>query len=131
MAGNETAVHSYRIVTVSSRLRRHDHPEHSLFSALETNSRPLIRSVYCRQEDKSCWKTVFIMAASVHFVGITFYALFASGELQSWAEPTAEQQAAWENAPVKQQVNVNQAETNMVCCSIWKIYLLSFCVDLK
>lgn len=55
------------------------------------------------------------MAASVHFVGITFYAFFASGDLQSWAEPTAEQQAAWENAPVKQQVNVNQAETNVVC----------------
>nr|CAD7200760.1 unnamed protein product [Timema douglasi] len=40
-----------------------------------------------KDETKESWKTVFIMAASVHFVGVTFYAIFASGELQPWAEP--------------------------------------------
>lgn len=30
---------------------------------------------------------VFIMAALIHFSGVAFYACFASGELQSWAEP--------------------------------------------
>ncbi|XP_048480339.1 vesicular glutamate transporter 1 [Plutella xylostella] len=33
------------------------------------------------------WREVFIMGATVHFVGITIYGIFASGELQPWAEP--------------------------------------------
>ncbi|XP_044734468.1 vesicular glutamate transporter 1-like [Chrysoperla carnea] len=41
------------------------------------------------------WKTVFLMAACVHFFGVTFYAIFASGELQSWAEPTEEEKRQW------------------------------------
>ena len=32
------------------------------------------------------WSYVFLVASCVHFVGITFYAIFASGELQAWAE---------------------------------------------
>ena len=28
---------------------------------------------------------VFIIAALVHFVGVIFYAIFASGEIQDWA----------------------------------------------
>jgi len=35
------------------------------------------------------------MAATVHFIGVTFYGIFASGELQPWAEPTEEQVKAW------------------------------------
>lgn len=27
------------------------------------------------------------MGATVHFIGITIYGIFASGELQPWAEP--------------------------------------------
>ena len=45
---------------------------------------------------KSCWSTVFTIAATVHLVGITFYGIFASGELQPWAEPTVEEQRAWD-----------------------------------
>jgi len=30
------------------------------------------------------------MAATVHLIGVTFYAVFASGELQPWAEPPIE-----------------------------------------
>lgn len=41
------------------------------------------------------WKTVFLLAAIVHFVGVTFYGIFASGELQSWAEPPSEEQKNW------------------------------------
>lgn len=36
------------------------------------------------------------MAATVHLIGCTFYAVFASGELQPWAEPTLAEQKAWE-----------------------------------
>lgn len=52
------------------------------------------------QQDKESWKIVFIMAATVHFIGVTFYAIFASGDLQPWAEPTDEQVKAWtDDAP--------------------------------
>lgn len=48
------------------------------------------------QTDKSCWTTVFTIAACVHLTGITFYGIFASGDLQPWAEPTLEEQKAWD-----------------------------------
>ncbi|CAB4070509.1 SLC17A6_7_8 [Lepeophtheirus salmonis] len=32
------------------------------------------------------WQHVFLIASSIHFVGVIFYAVFASGELQDWAE---------------------------------------------
>ena len=32
------------------------------------------------------WKEVFIIAAIVHFCGVIFYGMFASGELQPWAD---------------------------------------------
>ncbi|CAO1352353.1 unnamed protein product [Diamesa hyperborea] len=49
-----------------------------------------------QEKDKSCWTTVFTIAACVHLVGITFYGMFASGDLQDWAEPTLEEQKAWD-----------------------------------
>lgn len=39
---------------------------------------------------------VFILASCVHFVGVIFYAIFASGEKQHWAEIEGEEQMAWE-----------------------------------
>ena len=33
------------------------------------------------------WQKVFCIAAGVHFVGVIFYGVFASGELQDWAVP--------------------------------------------
>ena len=32
------------------------------------------------------WQTVFCIASGIHFFGVIFYALFASGELQDWAQ---------------------------------------------
>lgn len=32
------------------------------------------------------WQTVFCIASGIHFFGVIFYALFASGELQDWAK---------------------------------------------
>ena len=37
------------------------------------------------------WETVFLIASLVHFTGVTFYALFASGEKQTWADPEEDQ----------------------------------------
>jgi len=36
-------------------------------------------------EIRLMWQKVFIIAALVHFVGVIFYAIFASGEIQDWA----------------------------------------------
>ncbi|XP_034944012.1 vesicular glutamate transporter 1 [Chelonus insularis] len=46
-------------------------------------------------KDAHSWRNVFIMAACVHFFGVTFYAIFCSGELQPWADPSAEEQQSW------------------------------------
>ncbi|XP_069132032.1 vesicular glutamate transporter 1-like isoform X1 [Argopecten irradians] len=36
------------------------------------------------------WEVVFIIASVVHFLGITFYGIFASGEKQPWADAPSE-----------------------------------------
>ncbi|TKR66982.1 hypothetical protein L596_023200 [Steinernema carpocapsae] len=38
------------------------------------------------------WVKVFLLASLIHFTGITFYAVYASGELQDWAEPKEEEE---------------------------------------
>lgn len=35
----------------------------------------------------SKWKYVFLIAGIIHYLGIIFYGLFASGEKQDWANP--------------------------------------------
>ncbi|XP_055947637.1 vesicular glutamate transporter 1-like isoform X2 [Argiope bruennichi] len=36
------------------------------------------------------WQRVFLIASLIHFAGVIFYGLFASGEKQPWAEPPDE-----------------------------------------
>uniref|UniRef100_A0A0K0DTI7 MFS domain-containing protein n=2 Tax=Strongyloides stercoralis TaxID=6248 RepID=A0A0K0DTI7_STRER len=38
------------------------------------------------------WVKVFLLASLIHFTGITFYGVYASGELQDWAEPKPEEE---------------------------------------
>lgn len=33
------------------------------------------------------WQNVFVIASTVHYTGVVFYAIFASGEQQEWADP--------------------------------------------
>lgn len=33
------------------------------------------------------WQNVFVIASMVHYSGVIFYAIFASGEQQDWADP--------------------------------------------
>ncbi|KAH0948291.1 hypothetical protein HN011_011787 [Eciton burchellii] len=47
------------------------------------------------KKDPLSWRTVFIIAACVHIFGVTFYAIFCSGELQPWADPIIEEQKTW------------------------------------
>jgi len=34
------------------------------------------------------WAHVFLIASLIHFGGVIFYGMFASGEKQPWAEPS-------------------------------------------
>lgn len=47
---------------------------------------------HLRQRGRQGWETVFLLAGLIHFTGITFYGVFASGEQQEWAEPRDEQE---------------------------------------
>jgi len=38
-----------------------------------------------RDELIAQWQTIFCIASGIHFFGVIFYAIFASGELQDWA----------------------------------------------
>lgn len=47
--------------------------------------------IHCELQTRQSWSEVFILAAVIHYIGVVFYAIFASGELQSWAEPKVEE----------------------------------------
>lgn len=53
------------------------------------------RDAFLAHEQTYKWSVVFTIAALVHLFGITFYGIFASGELQDWAEPKSTEQPVW------------------------------------
>jgi len=78
---------------------------------------------------------VFTLAACVHLVGCTFYGIFASGELQPWAEPPAEEQKVWAPPPgAITNTDPSQAgmlgdymkETSFVSIQSWILYPLKY-----
>ncbi|XP_069462506.1 vesicular glutamate transporter 1 [Ambystoma mexicanum] len=48
---------------------------------------PLIVGAMTKHKTREEWQYVFLIAALVHYGGVIFYGLFASGEKQPWAEP--------------------------------------------
>ncbi|KAG8041754.1 hypothetical protein G9C98_007058 [Cotesia typhae] len=56
---------------------------------------PFFVDTITKNKDRESWRNVFIMAACVHFFGVTFYGIFCSGELQPWADPAMEEQGSW------------------------------------
>ncbi|NXF28284.1 VGLU1 protein, partial [Rhodinocichla rosea] len=48
---------------------------------------PLIVGALTRHKTREEWQWVFLIAALVHYGGVAFYGVFASGEPQPWAEP--------------------------------------------
>uniref|UniRef100_A0A8C9MUB6 Solute carrier family 17 member 8 n=1 Tax=Serinus canaria TaxID=9135 RepID=A0A8C9MUB6_SERCA len=48
---------------------------------------PLIVGAMTKHKTREEWQNVFLIAALVHYSGVIFYALFASGEKQEWADP--------------------------------------------
>lgn len=51
----------------------------------------LLKNVEMFPQTRRSWSEVFILAAVIHYIGVLFYGIFASGELQPWAEPKVEQ----------------------------------------
>ncbi|XP_075044511.1 vesicular glutamate transporter 2 [Mixophyes fleayi] len=48
---------------------------------------PLIVGTMTKNKSREEWQYVFLIAALVHYGGVVFYGLFASGEKQPWADP--------------------------------------------
>ncbi|XP_012690949.2 vesicular glutamate transporter 2.1 [Clupea harengus] len=48
---------------------------------------PLIVGAMTKHKTREEWQYVFLIAAMVHYGGVIFYGLFASGEKQPWADP--------------------------------------------
>ncbi|TWW75543.1 Vesicular glutamate transporter 3 [Takifugu flavidus] len=48
---------------------------------------PLIVGALTKHKTRLEWQNVFVIASMVHYSGVIFYAIFASGEQQAWANP--------------------------------------------
>ncbi|KAK3527840.1 hypothetical protein QTP86_007725 [Hemibagrus guttatus] len=48
---------------------------------------PLIVGAMTKNKTREEWQYVFLIASLVHYGGVIFYGLFASGEKQPWADP--------------------------------------------
>ncbi|XP_049638774.1 vesicular glutamate transporter 3 isoform X2 [Suncus etruscus] len=48
---------------------------------------PLIVGAMTKHKTREEWQNVFLIAALVHYSGVIFYGIFASGEKQVWADP--------------------------------------------
>ncbi|KAF2363470.1 Major facilitator superfamily [Trinorchestia longiramus] len=51
---------------------------------------PIVVEELTKHNSADEWQIVFVIASMIHFFGIAFYAIFASGELQPWAEDKEE-----------------------------------------
>ncbi|XP_053544878.1 vesicular glutamate transporter 2 [Bombina bombina] len=48
---------------------------------------PIIVGAMTKHKSREEWQYVFLIAALVHYGGVIFYGIFASGEKQPWADP--------------------------------------------
>ncbi|KAL1509037.1 hypothetical protein ABEB36_003842 [Hypothenemus hampei] len=56
---------------------------------------PAVKEFLVPNQTKEQWRILIIVSAFIHYAGITFYALFASGELQPWADQAVEEEKQW------------------------------------
>jgi ACS family sodium-dependent inorganic phosphate cotransporter-like MFS transporter 6/7/8 len=64
----------------------------------------MILFFFLQKKERSEWAHVFLIASLIHFGGVIFYGMFASGEKQPWAEPptTNDNTSSWTpNEPYK------------------------------
>ena len=65
-----------------------------------------------REQIMEEWEHVFLIASSIHFFGVIFYAIFASGELQDWAVGAPEEEKMEMNADLEKPSNGVGANPN-------------------
>lgn len=51
---------------------------------------PIVTEKLTHSKSPEEWSNVFELAGTIHFLGVIFYAIFASGELQPWSEPPSD-----------------------------------------
>ncbi|GLH15797.1 Vesicular glutamate transporter 3, partial [Gryllus bimaculatus] len=54
---------------------------------------PTVTGFLVQHHSAEEWKSVFYISSGIYLVGVVVYGLFASGELQSWAEPQPQPQS--------------------------------------
>ena len=69
---------------------------------------------------------MFIIAALVHFVGVIFYAIFASGEIQDWAVAPPEDA---DNMMMTQVILLINIVTHTACLLVRKILTIVYYRD--
>lgn len=53
---------------------------------------PIVVENLTRKGNKEEWAHVFVIASVIHFIGVIFYGIFASGEKQPWADPKEDEE---------------------------------------
>ncbi|KAH7641862.1 vesicular glutamate transporter 2.2-like [Dermatophagoides farinae] len=53
---------------------------------------PIVVNLMTKERTSTEWQDVFILAGVIHLGGVIFYGIYASGELQPWAEPPKDEQ---------------------------------------
>uniref|UniRef100_A0A1I8HQ19 MFS domain-containing protein n=1 Tax=Macrostomum lignano TaxID=282301 RepID=A0A1I8HQ19_9PLAT len=56
---------------------------------------PIVTMQLVKDRSRASWSNVFLITSIINFVGVIFYAMFASGEKHSWAEAPADEEP-WE-----------------------------------
>lgn len=69
--------------------------KHLFKTDLLFEARILIKIFPFHLQSQSDWEKVFLTAAIIHFCGVLFYGIFASGEKQPWAEPPLHSEPQW------------------------------------
>jgi ACS family sodium-dependent inorganic phosphate cotransporter-like MFS transporter 6/7/8 len=64
---------------------------------------PIVTEMLTKNRTVKEWERVFLIASLVHFSGVIFYAIFASGEKQPWADPEPDED--WKPDPDDYQQN--------------------------
>ena len=75
------------------------------------------------------WQTVFCIASGIHFFGVIFYALFASGELQDWAKAEPKEETMEMNNDFEKPNNGYGANPNVVTGQEQQSFLQGDTVD--
>ncbi|KFD55534.1 hypothetical protein M514_03586 [Trichuris suis] len=76
---------------------------------------PMLTEKLTKTYHESGWVTVLLTAGLIHFTGITFYGIFASGEQQPWAEPNKDTDSPKKNnLPAKLDASAGYGATEKI-----------------